>query len=99
MHVILWEFSVREEFIAEFTKAYGSNGDWADLFMQSEGYLGTELLRSSEDANVFLTIDRWESAACFERFQKQFGAAYMELDSRLEGYTSSEKKIGVFSEV
>jgi quinol monooxygenase YgiN len=97
MHIIIWEFTVRGEHIQEFTSAYGSNGGWANLFRQAEGYLGTELLRSSHEPGTFLTVDRWESAACFEVFQQRFGAEYRKLDAQWEGYTSSEKKIGVFS--
>jgi heme-degrading monooxygenase HmoA len=99
MHVIIWEFTVRDEHIPRFISAYHADGDWASLFRRAEGYLGTELLRSSDDANVFVTVDRWESAACFEIFQERFGAEYKKLDALFEHYTSSEKKIGIFSEV
>ncbi len=99
MHIIIWEFTVREEYIQQFISAYGSNGDWASLFRRAEGYLGTELLRSTHQDNVFLTVDRWESAACFDIFQERFGPEYKKLDTRLEGYSLSEKKVGVFSEV
>ena len=98
MHIIIWEFAVREEHIQEFSAACGSNGDWANLFRRAEGYLGTELLRSSDDVNKFLTVDRWENAACFEIFQERFGADYKKLDAKFEGYTLSEKKVGIFSE-
>jgi len=97
MHIIIWEFRVREEHIQEFSKACGSHGDWASLFRRVEGYLGTELLRSSDERDLFLTIDRWESAACFANFQERFGAEYQKLDARFEGYTLLEKKLGVFS--
>ena len=99
MHIIIWEFTVREQYIQEFISDYGSNGSWASLFRRAEGFLGTELLRSSHQANVFLTVDRWESTACFEIFQTRFGAEYKKLDTQLEGYTLSEKKVGVFSQV
>ena len=98
MHVIIWEFTVREDRIPEFVSAYGSNGDWARLFRLADGYLGTELLRSSQESNIFLTIDRWESARCFEIFQERFGAEYKKLDAAFEGYSLAEKKVGVFSE-
>ena len=105
MHVIIWEFTVREEHIQEFIRAYNSNGDWAQLFKRADGYLGTELLRSSAEPNIFLatdflhflTIDRWESADCFDIFLKQFAAEYQTLDTKLEGYAQSEKKVGVFT--
>jgi heme-degrading monooxygenase HmoA len=98
MHIILWEFAVRKEHIQEFILAYGASGDWAKLFRRAEGYLGTELLRSSLDPEIFLTIDRWESAACFEKFQERLGEQYKELDARCSEYTSSEKKVGTFTE-
>jgi heme-degrading monooxygenase HmoA len=99
MHIIIWEFAVREEHIQEFISAYGSNGDWTNLFRRAEGYLGTQLLRSSHEPNIFLTVDRWETATCFEIFQERFGEEYKKLDTQLEGYSSLEKKVGVFSEV
>jgi quinol monooxygenase YgiN len=98
MHIIVWEFTVREEHMREFISANGSDGVWAGLFRRGEGFLGTELLRSSHQSNVFLTIDRWQNSACFENFQKQFGAEYKKLDSQLEGYTSCERKLGTFTE-
>jgi heme-degrading monooxygenase HmoA len=98
MHFIIWEFAVREEHLEDFICAYGANGEWARLFRLAEGYLGTQLLRSSQQAGVFVTIDRWESAARFENFQQEFGAEYKELDTRFEGYTLSERKVGVFED-
>jgi hypothetical protein len=59
MHVIIWEFVVREEHIQQFISAYNSNGDWANLFRRAEGFLGTELLRSSHQPNIFVTLDHW----------------------------------------
>ncbi len=99
MHVIIWEFTVREERIHEFISVYNSDGDWATLFRRAKGYLGTQLLRSSQTPNTFLTVDRWESSNSFKVFQEQFGPEYKELDARCEGYTLSERKVGVFSEL
>ncbi|MFY9908071.1 MAG: antibiotic biosynthesis monooxygenase [Terriglobales bacterium] len=99
MHVIIWEFTANERHVEEFVRAYGSTGDWAKLFRLGVGYLGTELLRSSQDRNVFLTVDRWENATSFEVFQQKFGAEYKKLDTRFESYTLSERKVGAFDGV
>ncbi len=98
MLIILWEFTVREEHLQEFIRACGSHRAWANLFSRADGYLGTELLRSSTQPNLFLTIDRWESAASFEIFHERFGREYNELDARFAGHTTSEKRLRVFSE-
>ena len=99
MHIIVWKFTVREGRIQEFIGAYGCDGDWAQLFRSGEGYLGTRLLRSADDVNIFVTVDRWNNADCFEAFKKQYGTEYNELDARFEAYTLSEEKLGGFSEV
>lgn len=98
MHIIIWEYTVREKNVPEFLAAYASDGDWAKLFQRAKGFLGTELLRSTHETNTFLTIDRWQSASDFDHFQERFGAEYKRLDAEFEGWTSSEKKIGIFSE-
>jgi heme-degrading monooxygenase HmoA len=98
MYVILWEFVVRPEKIGEFVAAYKSDGAWAKLFVQADGYIGTELLSStdSDQTATFVTIDRWKSAEDFTRFQERFGAEYRRLDTQLEGLTSRERKMGTF---
>jgi len=98
MYVIIWEFRVREEYVHEFVSAYNSNGEWAQLFRRAEGYLGTELLRSSHEPTIFLTVDRWDNSSCFQMFQNRFEAEYRRLDSRLATCTSVEKCLGSFSE-
>jgi heme-degrading monooxygenase HmoA len=99
MHIIMWKFTVREERIQEFIRACRSDGDWAQLFRRGEGYLGTRLLRSADEANIFVTVDRWDSADGLEVFKKKYGVEYNELDARFEGYTVLEEKLGAFSEV
>lgn len=89
---------MQEEHVAQFLSAYGAEGDWAQLFRRAEGFVGTELLRSADHANVFVTIDRWRSRADFERFQQRFGAEYAALDERCEGYTREERALGRFED-
>lgn len=98
MYVILWEFIVRPENADAFIAAYKSDGAWASLFARADGYLGTELIRSTEAAAEprFLTIDRWNAPEDFTRFQQQFGVEYKTLDTQLEGLTISERKLGTF---
>jgi heme-degrading monooxygenase HmoA len=98
MYVIVWEFIVRPEEIDAFVAAYKSDGAWAQLFAQAEGYAGTELLSStdSDQAATFVTIDRWKTTEDFTRFQEHFGNEYRRLDTQLEGLTLRERKLGTF---
>jgi heme-degrading monooxygenase HmoA len=74
MYIIVWEFVVRPEKATAFVAAYQSDGAWAKLFAQADGYIGTELLHSTDQAATFVTIDRWKTADAFARFQERFGS-------------------------
>jgi heme-degrading monooxygenase HmoA len=98
MYVIFWEFFVRPEKVYAFIAAYKSDGAWAQLFAQADGYLGTELLRSTDgdDGTQFLTIDRWKTAEHFARFHAEFEPHYRTLDTQCAGFTLKESKLGTF---
>ncbi len=94
----IWEFVVRMEKVKEFERHYAVTGPWADLFCKSAGYRGTILLRDTENARRYLTIDRWDTAAAQRAMRERFAAQYDELDRACEGFTKSERRIGVFEE-
>jgi heme-degrading monooxygenase HmoA len=96
MYLILWEFAVAPQRVAEFRSIYSPSGEWAKLFAQAVGYLGTELLESCEDLPRFVTIDRWRDAADFAEFQQRFREPYAALDARCKHLTLSERKLGAF---
>ena len=96
MYVILWRFRSLVGREGEFERAYGPSGEWARLFDRGEGYLGTELLRHSDDSREYLTLDRWVSRAAYETFLVRFSREYRRLDGRLEGLTEEETPLGAF---
>jgi hypothetical protein len=96
---ILWEFRVAPEQQTEFERAYGSDGDWAQLFAKSAEFRGTTLLRDPQLAGRYLTVDRWTGPEAFDNFKEQFAAEYKALDSQCEALTEYEMKIGGFEAV
>ena len=96
MYVILWRFRPLVSREGEFENAYGPTGDWALLFRQGDGYLGTELLRHSDDPREYITVDRWVSRAAYQTFLDNFDSKYRQLDERLEGLTEEETLLGTF---
>jgi quinol monooxygenase YgiN len=96
---IIWEFQVPHEQVADFEAAYGPHGAWALLFGRAEGFLGIELLRSTDQQGRYLTIDRWASQAAFEAFRARFVADYGALDDRLAGLATKETRVGAFASV
>ena len=96
-HVRIWKFRPPPGREAEFALAYGHVGVWAALFAKANGYLGTELHRPDQTGGWWLTIDRWNSAADFERFQDDFDEEYRKLDRELEGISGEEQFVGAFN--
>ncbi len=95
VHAIVWRFVIDPAHRETFEREYGPDGQWAILFREGEGYLGTELFRSAASPDEYLTIDRWESEEAFLRFQREHGARYAAIDRALEKFTRLEERIGV----
>ncbi|HEY8265854.1 MAG TPA: antibiotic biosynthesis monooxygenase family protein [Steroidobacteraceae bacterium] len=93
----LWEFSVRESGQAEFESRYGPAGDWARLFSQAPGFIGTELLRDRADPLRYVTIDRWASIEDWRAFRARFAAEYERLDHACETLTAREAPLGEYT--
>jgi heme-degrading monooxygenase HmoA len=98
MHVRVWKFRPPQESEAAFAAAYSAEGRWAQLFGRGKGYRGTSLLRPSEPAGWWVTIDRWDSLSDFERFGRDYGEQYRALDAELEGIAGEEEFVGAFEE-
>lgn len=80
----VWAYDVPADSIAGFIEAYGPAGDWATLFARTEGFVRTELYRNTDAPARFVTVDVWSSEAAWQAFADRWGAAYAELDARLE---------------
>jgi heme-degrading monooxygenase HmoA len=96
MYVVLWRFRPLVGRESEFERAYGPSGEWTRLFRRGDGYLGTELLRRSDDPREYLALDRWASRAAYEAFRARWSSEYRRLDRRLEELTEEETPLGAF---
>ena len=94
MYVIIWEYQVRAERVAEFEEIYAATGAWAKLFGKSKGYLGTELLSDAEHSARYITIDRWISSQEYASFQAEWKQDYATLDLQCEALTEREILVG-----
>ena len=97
MFVVIWQFEIAPDKIAEFEAAYGSEGSWAKLFRTSKDYLGTELLRDAYIPGSYVTIDRWKSEDAFRAFRREHDQAYEVLDRACDDLTSQETRIGAYT--
>lgn len=98
MYRIVWEFVPHPARVAEFEQAYGGGGAWAVLFRRGEGYLGTELFRSTADPSRYITVDRWTSRFAYEAFHTAFAEEYAALDTRCEALTQTERLVAAAEE-
>lgn len=93
---VLWKYQVKDDQVTAFVREYGLEGSWYRLFAGKPGFIGTELVRGTADGFEFVTIDTWESNDLYQVFLREHAAAYREVDSRCEGLTECDMKIGVF---
>jgi heme-degrading monooxygenase HmoA len=98
-YLIIWEFQVRAGMEQGFERVYGSDGDWARLFIQDESYFGTHLVRSLNRERTYVTLDFWRSQPAYDKFRKRHFVKYTALDQKCEDLTESERKIGEFGRV
>ena len=95
-HLRVWQFRPPADQEEAFAKAYAGVGAWAALFARDEGYRGTELMRPKDRGGWWLTVDRWENEAAFDRFHAQHGEDYRALDQELRTLAGEEKFVGAF---
>ena len=93
MFVILWHFEVKPGNQAAFEKAYGSDGDWVQLFRRDSHFRGTQLLRDSSRTGCYFTVDCWDSRIAYDTFLAVHQRAYHELDASLQGLTCNERHV------
>ncbi len=98
MFVILWEFEVPSESREAFVRAFGPGGDWDALFVRAAGFRGLELLGDPDRPGRFLTIDRWDGEAAFQRFLSELGHDYAEMADRLHVLSTRQTRIGAFTQ-
>ena len=97
--VVIWEFQVRPNQIRLFEQAYGPEGEWAQFFSTDQAYIATDLIRSLNSPNSYLTLDLWQSQNAYEAFRTRHAAEYAAIDAKYEKTTESEREVGKFTRV
>ena len=73
----VFAYEVAAEGASAFEAVYGPEGEWARYFHGADDYRGTELLRADGRGGLsYLVIDRWDSAAAYERFLAEHEEEY-----------------------
>ncbi len=93
VYIRVWEYEVAEGRVDAFVAAYGSTGDWAQLFRAAHGYLGTELYRRTDDSARFVTIDRWTDRAAWSAFLEEWGESYERLDRTMTALVAAQRSL------
>ena len=99
MYVIIWEYQVKADRVAEFERIYSTSGEWAELFRKGKDFLDTQLLRYEKVPHHYITIDQWTSSEGYESFRSQWENEYARLDAQCEGLTERESLLGTLSPV
>jgi len=92
----IWEFLVKEEYLKDFRRVYGPEGEWVQLFRKGEGYFATDLYQDISNPNRFVSVDFWRSEADRDRFRQEFTDEFDQLDKDCERFTERETLVGEF---
>ena len=94
MYVVVWQFRVRPEWVPEFERAYGAEGDWAQLFSRHAGFIRTDLWRDPGQVGNYFTADYWKDPGDYDACLRQHVGDYTRLDRECAPLTLSEERIG-----
>ena len=95
-YVIVWEFLARRGEERQFEHAFGSAGDWVNLFKRAPGYLGTQLCRDARNARRYTTVDYWASPDVYRAFRVRWRDCFDAIDERCRALTEREVCVGTF---
>jgi heme-degrading monooxygenase HmoA len=93
MFVRVWEYDVLPARIEDFERAYRGDGPWAGLFSRADDFVGTELFRSTEAPQRYLTVDRFGSEGSWQAFRRDHAADYQRLDDECAGLTAAQREL------
>ena len=99
MFLRVWQYDVVAGCEADFERIYGSDGEWARLFANSDGFVGTELLTRLGEPRGYLTVDRFLSASAWDRFLAENRHQYDALDRQAAGLTRTEQELAAVEDV
>ena len=93
---VFFRYRVHPAQVPAFEHAYGPSGPWALLFSRHPAYKRTRLFRHKAEANVYITIDVWESKAAYDEFRSQNADEYNRLDAQLAMLKLEEHLLGYY---
>lgn len=99
MYVVIWEFKVKPESESDFINLCGQNGEWVEWFRNSPDYIETDLLKSGNGENIYLTVDKWKSKVSYDQYYNSDPVSFNRLDQKGETYTTDERRIGDYETV
>jgi heme-degrading monooxygenase HmoA len=93
---VFYRYRVHPSQARAFEHAYGPSGPWAQLFSKHPGYRRTRLFRHNAEANVYVTVDVWDSKAAYDEFRVQNSDEYNRLDVKLAMLKLEEHLLGYY---
>ncbi|WP_299117452.1 antibiotic biosynthesis monooxygenase [uncultured Winogradskyella sp.] len=94
--IYVWEYFVKDDCISKFKNIYNPQGDWAQLFKKSQGFIETEFYQDIQNKNRFITVDSWDSKEARDNFRENYSEGFRILDKFCEKLTKHENFIGDF---
>jgi heme-degrading monooxygenase HmoA len=93
----VWEYTVREERLADFETLYREEGPWVQLFRRAAGFESTTVWRDMTHPERVLIVDRWRDAEAWDAFMRDHAAEYEALSQQGAPMYRGEHLVGRFT--
>jgi len=93
---VLYRYRVHPQQVRAFEHAYGANGPWVALFRRDRGFRRTRLFRHKTEAQIYVTVDVWDSKEAYDRFRSVYTDDYNRLDTQLTLLKLEEHFLGCY---
>lgn len=93
---VFFRYRVHPQQVRAFEHAYGPNGPWVEMFRRHPGFRRTRLFRHKSEAQIYITIDVWDSKASYDQFRAMYADEYNRLDGQLAMLKLEEHLLGYY---
>jgi heme-degrading monooxygenase HmoA len=93
---VFYRYRVHPQQVRAFEHAYGPSGPWVALFRQHPGFRRTRLFRHKSQAQVYITVDVWDSKEAYDEFRTARADEYNRLDTQFTLLKLEEHFLGFY---
>ena len=93
---IIREFQIADQACGKFELVFGPGGAWSKLYAKRPGFRGITLLRDTDNARRYLTVEIWDTTAQRDHSVEICQSELKNLEAEIADWADSQTHLGVF---